>query len=50
MPNEKITIVGKSGTGKATIFNLLLRLFDPNDDEGNSKITVDSVDLNTIGL
>ena len=31
-PNKKIAIVGKSGNGKSTIFNLLLRYFD--NDKG----------------
>ncbi len=32
-PNKKVAIVGRSGNGKSTIFNLLLRYFDSN--EGN---------------
>ena len=40
-PNKKIAIVGKSGQGKSTIFNLLTRVFDPVS--GN--IYIDGVDL-----
>lgn len=40
-PNKKIAIVGRSGNGKSTIFNLLLRYFDAN--EGN--ILVDGIDI-----
>lgn len=32
-PNKKIAIVGKSGNGKSTIFNLLLRYFDNNEGD-----------------
>ena len=32
-PNKKIAIVGKSGEGKSTLFNLLLRYFDTNKGE-----------------
>ena len=32
-PNQKIAIVGKSGNGKSTIFNLLLRYFDNNEGD-----------------
>lgn len=35
-PNKKIAIVGKSGQGKSTLFNILLRYFDVN--KGNVKI------------
>ncbi len=40
-PNKKIAIVGKSGNGKSTIFNLLLRYFDAT----NGKILIDDVDI-----
>ena len=30
-PNKKIAIVGKSGSGKSTLFNLITRIFDPNE-------------------
>lgn len=40
-PNKKIAIVGKSGNGKSTIFNLLLRYFDST--EGTIKI--DGIDI-----
>lgn len=40
-PHKKIAIVGKSGQGKSTIFNLLLRYFDAN--EGN--VFIDDVNI-----
>lgn len=40
-PHKKIAIVGKSGNGKSTIFNLLLRYFDPTKGE----ITLDEINL-----
>lgn len=39
--NKKIAIIGRSGNGKSTIFNLLLRYFDTN--QGN--ITLDGIDI-----
>lgn len=39
--NKKIAIIGRSGNGKSTIFNLLLRYFDPNEGE----ITLDGVNI-----
>ena len=38
-PNRKIAIVGKSGQGKSTMFNLLTRVFDVN----KGSITLDGV-------
>lgn len=40
-PNKKIAIVGRSGNGKSTIFNLLLRYFDSTDGE----ILIDGVNI-----
>lgn len=40
-PNKKIAIVGKSGNGKSTIFNLLLRYFDTTE----GSITIDGVNI-----
>ena len=40
-PNKKIAVVGKSGQGKSTLFNLVTRIFDV--DKG--KITLDGVNI-----
>ena len=39
--NQKIAIVGKSGQGKSTLFNLLTRIFDPNKGE----ILLDNINI-----
>lgn len=44
LPNKKNAIVGRSGNGKSTIFNLLLRYFDVNDGE----ILIDGVNIEKI--
>ena len=43
-PGRKIAIVGRSGNGKSTIFNLLLRYFDTSI----GSITVDGVNINDL--
>lgn len=43
-PNKKIAIIGKSGQGKSTIFNLLTRVFDPIEGE----ILLDGVNIKDI--
>ncbi|MBP3766164.1 MAG: ABC transporter ATP-binding protein [Bacilli bacterium] len=44
VPNKKIAIVGKSGQGKSTIFNLITRIFDV--EEGS--IYIDDVNIKDI--
>ena len=44
VPNEKIAIVGKSGQGKSTLFNLLTRVFDAKE----GKILIDNVDIQSL--
>ena len=41
VPNKKIAIVGKSGQGKSTIFNLLTRVFDTE----KGLITIDGINI-----
>ncbi|MBI1344445.1 MAG: ATP-binding cassette domain-containing protein [Terrimonas sp.] len=43
---QKIAIVGKTGSGKSTVAQLLLRMYDPT----NGKITLDEVELKTMDL
>jgi ATP-binding cassette subfamily B protein len=40
-PGEKLAVVGPSGAGKTTVFQLLLRFYDPAE----GRITLDGVDL-----
>ena len=40
-PNKKIAIVGRSGNGKSTIFNLLLRYFDTTE----GSILIDGINI-----
>ena len=40
-PGERVALVGPSGAGKTTVFQLILRFFDP----GQGRVTLDGVDL-----
>ena len=43
-PNKKIAIVGKSGQGKSTLFNILTRIFDTKDGE----VLLDGIDIKNL--
>lgn len=45
-PGETIALVGPSGAGKTTVFQLLLRFHDP----AHGRITLDGVDLRALAL
>ena len=45
-PGERVAIVGPSGAGKSTIFQLLLRFYDPT----SGAITIDGTDIRNASL
>ena len=45
-PGEKMAIVGKTGSGKSTIADLLVRMYDPTD----GRILIDDLDLKAHNL
>jgi ATP-binding cassette, subfamily B, bacterial len=47
-PGETVALVGPSGAGKSTVFQLLLRAYDP--DGGEKNITLDGVPIRDISL
>ena len=45
-PGESLAVIGRTGSGKSTLVNLLLRLLDPD----NGSIQIDGVELKKINL
>jgi ABC-type multidrug transport system fused ATPase/permease subunit len=44
--NEKIAVVGSTGSGKSTLINLLCRFYDPQE----GRITIDGIDIRNVSL
>ena len=46
LPGEKIGIIGNTGSGKSTILDLILRLYDVT----NGKILIDNINIKNYSL
>ncbi len=51
-PGETVALVGPSGAGKSTVFQLLLRFYDPDNmgQSGSGTLTLDGVPIGQIAL
>ena len=47
-PGEKIGVVGRTGAGKSTVFQALLRMVEIEKDQGS--IEIDGIDITSLGL
>lgn len=45
-PGETLALLGATGSGKSTIFHLIMRLYDPT----NGRVLIDEMDIHTIKL
>ena len=50
MPGQKVGIVGRTGAGKSSILNALLRLVELSGFGSCGSILIDSEDISAMGL
>lgn len=50
LPNQRVAIVGETGSGKTTFGKLLTRLMDPTDGTVSFTIATDSIDISKVSF